>query len=46
MATSMGQMLKQAFEALQLNIGLDSNIILRDFIHLGQLAEDYWFKKI
>ena len=45
MDTPMGQMLKQAFEALQMNVGLEGNIFVRDFSHLGELAEDCWFKK-
>ena len=38
-------MLKQAFEAFQMNVGLEENIFVRDFTCLGDLAEDWWFKK-
>ena len=42
----MDKMLKQAFEALQMNVGLEGNISVCDFSRLGELAEDFWFKKI
>ena len=38
-------MLRQAFEAFQMNVGLEGNIFVRDFNRLGDLAEDYWLKK-
>ena len=31
MTTPIGQMLKQAFEAFQMNVGLEGNIFERDF---------------
>ena len=39
-------MLKQAFKALQINVGLKGNIFVRDFSRLSNLAEDCWFKKM
>ena len=45
MTTPIGQMLKQAFEAFQMNVGLEGNIFVRDFSRLGDLSEDCWFKK-
>ena len=45
MDTPMGQILKQACEALQINVGLKRNISVQGFSHLGVLAEDCWFKK-
>ena len=35
----MGQMLKQAFGALQMNVGLEGNIFVQDFSHLGNLLK-------
>ena len=45
MATPMGQMPKQAFEPLQMNVGLESNIFVRDFSCPCELAEDCWFSR-
>ena len=28
-----------------MNVGLEGNIFVQDFSHLGDLAEDCWFKK-
>ena len=45
MDTPISQMLRQAFEAFQMNVGLEGNIFERDFSRLGKLSEDCWFKK-
>ena len=45
MDTQMGQMLKHARDALQMNVGLEGYIFDRDFSCLGNLAKDCWFKK-
>ena len=45
MDTPTEKMLKKALEAQLMNVGLEGNIPERDFSCLGDLAEDFWFKK-
>ena len=45
MNTPISQILRQTFEAFQMNVGLEGNTFERDFSRLGKLSEACWFKK-
>ena len=45
MNTPISKMLRQAFKAFQMNVGLEGNIFVGDFTRLCNLSEDCWFKE-
>ena len=42
--TNVGRMMRQAFETIQLSLGLGGNIFELDYDRLGALAEHCWFE--
>jgi hypothetical protein len=44
--TATGRMLQQSLEVFQMEVGISSNILEEDFIRLGNLATDGWWKRL
>lgn len=39
----MGQLMQQAYETFQIDVGLDGSIFTRNYRKLGKLAKRSWF---